>query len=494
MVNDITKKINIERLLHLFIFIHVITWTLVPYWVRFTLPMDSMEGASWGQQFEWGYDKNPFLNGWLTSIALRISGESGWSVYLFSQISVGLCFWAIWKLAKKMMPPDYALISVMLLEGVQYYNLHAIDFNDNTLELSLWALTALFLYKSLEKQNCLNWILTGIFAALGMMAKYYTAVMLLPMLLFLLFNSKNRKSFTNPYLYLGLAIFLIIITPHVIWLFYHNFVTVNYAIDRVSTEDLWLNHIRFAAKFTWEQLQTFIPSLLLILFLLFGRKPLLLHPRFKISSYNKQFLFYIGLGPFLLTLLISICSGISLRAGWGAPLLSFWGIILVALVQPRVTLKNLILFLTAFYILMATTVLTYALALIRADAPSSANFPGKVIATLLTNEWHQRYHTPLKYIAGTRWVAGNIGLYSPDHPNVYINWDQNVSPRINEDDMEKHGAIFVWDDSDSKEKLPDEIKARFGRLEQLNIRHFSWLRNKEMKPVEIGVAFLPPEM
>src|SRR5437868_12607295 len=122
-------SIQLSRLLYVFIFIHVIVWTLVPYGVRFTLPMDAMEGATWGQQLEWGYDKNPFLNGWLTTLAVQLGGPSGWMIYLFSQISVTVCFWAVWQLGKKMLPPLYALIGVLLLEGVQYYNFHAIDFN-----------------------------------------------------------------------------------------------------------------------------------------------------------------------------------------------------------------------------------------------------------------------------------------------------------------------------------------------------------------------------
>jgi 4-amino-4-deoxy-L-arabinose transferase-like glycosyltransferase len=124
---------NINKILYSFIGIHILLWTLAPTLIRFTLPMDAMEGTTWGHQFEWGYDKNPFMNGWLTALAIKLGGQSGWMTYLFSQLSVAICFFAVWQLGKKILPPLHALIAVLLLEGIQYYNFHAIDFNDNTL-------------------------------------------------------------------------------------------------------------------------------------------------------------------------------------------------------------------------------------------------------------------------------------------------------------------------------------------------------------------------
>jgi len=493
MVTDTTKMTQLNRWLYLFICIHVIAWTIVPFCVRFTLPMDAMEGTIWGQQFEWGYDKNPFLNGWLTALAVNLGGKSGWAVYLFSQLSVAICFWAVWQLGKKILPPVYALLAVLLLEGIQYYNLHAIDFNDNTLELGLWALTALFFYQALISQSWRDWLFTGVFAGLGMMTKYYTAMLLLPMFFFMLSNPANRKSFSRPELYLGLIVFLIIIAPHIIWLFFHDFVTLNYALDRVSSTPTWFNHFNYSFLFAWQQFEAFIPPLLLTLLLIAGKRPLLAHPRISISAFNKAFLFYVGLGPFLLTVLLSALTGIMLRAGWGEPLLSLWGIILIAWIQPRITVNRFYRFVTVFFTLLAITLLSYSIALVRAKKPSSANFPGKNIATTLTTEWHKNFHTPLTYIAGSRWLAGNIAFYSHDHPAVYINWDKKLSPWIKEAMMKKQGAIFVWDISEENEQMPKEIQRRFEKLGKFRIMHFTWLRNSTMKPVEIGVAFLPPD-
>src|SRR5216684_2971753 len=99
------KHFHLDRWLYLFLCAHLILWTLIPAIVRYNLPLDAIEGSIWGHQLKWGYDKNPYLNGWLTALATTLDGQSGWMVYLFSQLCVVACMWAMWQLAKKILPP-----------------------------------------------------------------------------------------------------------------------------------------------------------------------------------------------------------------------------------------------------------------------------------------------------------------------------------------------------------------------------------------------------
>ncbi len=490
MINNDVKSWRLERWFYIFIFLHVVLWTLAPAWVRFTLPMDAMEGTTWGHQLEWGYDKNPFLNGWLTHLALFLGGQSGWMIYLFSQLSVAICFWATWELGKKFLPPIHAFIAVLLLESMQYYNLHAIDFNDNTLELGLWALTILFFYQAIHREKWSDWIFTGVFAGLGMMAKYYTAMLLIPMAIFLLLQKETRQQFTSAKMYVGLLVFFMVILPHIFWLFSHDFVTIDYAVNRVSSPPTWLNHVIFPLQFTVQQFEVLVPALLLFSILLLGKKPVLIH--FNLARADKLFLFFMGIGPLLLTIILSAIFGMKLRAGWGQPLLSLWGIILIAWITPRITRERFYLFIALLITLSTVMLAVYCFALIRADKHSSANFPSKIIATVLTKEWHQRYHSPLSFVAGPRWIAGNIAFYSKDQPVVYIDWDHKISPWVDENALKQQGAIFVWDPTEAYQISPQKIRARFSKLGPLQIMHFSWMRNNTMPPVEINVAFLPP--
>jgi 4-amino-4-deoxy-L-arabinose transferase-like glycosyltransferase len=481
----------------LFIIVHLLAWTAIPFLVRDNLPLDAIEGALWGHQLEWGYDKNPYLNAWLTTLAIYLGGGSGWMVYLFSQLSVISCLWAVWQLSKQFFSPWYALIAVLMLESMQYFNFHVIDFNDNTLELGLWAVSIYFFYQATRYPNrILYWILTGLFTGFAMMAKYYTASLMVSMCLFLLFDKKHRQVFFTWRPYLALLSFLIVTLPHFIWLFTHDFITVHYIFERTDSIRHWSNHFFFPAQFAIQQLEVFLPAFLIYLCLFLGKRPVvylnLNLNKEKINNIN--FIYFLGLGPLLLTLLLSFLFGIKLHAGWGTPILSLSTLILFALAKPRLSPIKIKVFLSGIFTLMGVLLFGYIYSLAYDSNTSSANFPGKMIAKSLTSYWHESYHTHLSYIAGSRWVGGNISFYSPDHPAVFIEWDKKRAPWISIHDMEKKGAIFVWDLTNNKETLPSNVIKAYPQLKKpAIIWEFPWYRHfNGLKPVKIGVSILPP--
>jgi 4-amino-4-deoxy-L-arabinose transferase-like glycosyltransferase len=508
MVNNTLQKplFRMAHYFYLFVIIHVVVWTLTPSLIRLNLPLDAMEGTTWGHQLEWGYDKNPFVNAWLTMLATQLDGMSGLATYFFSQLSVALALCVVWKLGKRMFSQVHALFAVLLLESVQYFNLHAIDFNDNTLEVGFWAMTIFYFYHALQQSSWRNWLLTGFFAGISMMIKYYTVMLLISMLLFLLASPANRLQLRTLAFYGGIIVFITICIPHTLWLFSHEFVTIQYAIGRVNSPPSAWNHLFFPAQFAWQQIETFLPVVFLSLFIIhwqnlkrtlcptsgtilraFSQK------KKRLSlDFDRWFLLIIGLGPFILTVLLSVITGIKLRAAWGQPLLLLWSLILVASIKPFIATTRIFYFFILTLCVMGLMAGSYAIALIKAEEPSSANFPGKIIAQQLTHEWHQKYHQPLRFVAGSRWLAGNIAFYSSDRPSVYIDWNKQFSPWINETRLKQSGALFVWDLSENHLVSFESIKSRFPGIRDMKLLHYDWLRNPKMAPVQIRVAFLPP--
>lgn len=475
----------------LFLAAHLAAWTLVPAMVRLNLPLDSIEGALWGQHLQWGYDKNPFLNGWLTALAVHLGGRSGWMIYLFSQFSVVMCLFFVWMLGKRIMPPVYALVSVLLLETIQYFNLHAIDFNDNTLELGLWAGGTYFFYQALRRQNILSWVMAGAFLGLAMMAKYYTLALITALGLFLL-RKENRGQLLTISPYFGLATFIGIISPHVNWLTHNDFITVKYVFARASAEPSWLNHLFFPSQFIWQQLEAFAPALVIFALLFLGKKPRTATPAPIMSAFDKSFIKYAALGPILLTALLSLIFGIKLRAGWGMPLLSFWTLLLVTMLPPRLSTTKIVSLIVGIFLFLSTLLAGYTLSITNSKDTSSANYPGKEIAETITHEWNKRYKTHLKYVAGSRWVGGNIAFYSKRRPSVLIEWDKSRAQWVSLGKMNRTGAVFVWEIS-GNETLPASVIKRYPRLSNPEVFTFDWKRNKHnLPPVKIGVAFLPP--
>lgn len=483
---------QVNKWFWLFLLVHVAAWSLVPALVRHHLPMDSIEGAIWGHQLQWGYDKNPFMNGWLTALAVLLDGSRGYLLYFFCQLSVAISMLMVWFLGKKIMPPVYALASVLLLEGIQYYNFHALDFNDNTLELSLWAVSIVCFYYSCVEASLSYWLLTGLFLALGMMTKYYTLALIAGLGLFLL-RKENRWQLATLPPYLALCLFILIMVPHAIWLTQHEYITITYMFDRGSAESSLFNHVFFPLQFLWQQFEAFLPAFIIYLLLFLGKRPRLATPPLTLQKFDKAFLFYAGVLPFLLTAVLSLLFGIKLRAGWGMPLMTFWPLWLFMMVTPRLSTTKMTALIGGTFLLMAALLTGYSISILDSTDTSSANYPGSEIASTLTTRWHDTYHQPLKYVAGARFTAGSIAFYSKDHPAVFMEWNLQHANWINIEDMKKHGAIFVWNLS-NQESLPAEVKKNFPTLGKPFIMEFNWAHNTHhLPPVKLSAAFLPPK-
>ncbi len=365
--------------------LHVIFWTIMPALFRYTLPLDAVEGTTWGRQLAFGYDKNPFLNAWLTELAVWVGGQSGWAIYLFSQLCVVACFWAVWRLSKKMMSPVHAFVAVVLLEFMTNYNIDAIDFDDNVLQVCFWALIILFFYKAVTNQKIRHWVLVGIFAALAMLSKYFVIILFVPMALFLLTNRDARKSFVKPGLYVAIIIFCLMLLPHVIWLFHHDFMTVTYMFARASTSPTWIDHLWNPWHFGYSYVLAFLIPLIVFLLVYPGKtiSPEISMPH-KMTSFQWQFLLLMGLAPFLFVLLLSLMTGMALHLGWGQPLLSLWGVILVSATQPKITRRQFYRFVLISGFLFTLAIIAYGVSMIDAGDSSSANYPGPAVAQAMT--------------------------------------------------------------------------------------------------------------
>jgi 4-amino-4-deoxy-L-arabinose transferase-like glycosyltransferase len=144
------NKKNIKNLLYLFLASHLITWTLVPSLTNNNLPLDTIEALAWSSDLDWGFNKHPPASAFFVEIFYQIFGSQDWAYYLLSQIFVIISLFVVWKFSEDFFKNKiYSLISVLLLEGIYFYNYTTPEFNVYISELPFWTLTVLFSWKSL---------------------------------------------------------------------------------------------------------------------------------------------------------------------------------------------------------------------------------------------------------------------------------------------------------------------------------------------------------
>lgn len=474
-----------RRIFWLFLSIHLLIWTILPSLVRHNLPVDTLEGITWGQVLQWGYDKNPLVNAWMSRCIVTLFGTANWPFYAVSQLCVVTGLWASWRLAQKVLKPEIALLGILALLGVYYFNIAATQFNDNVIELALWPLMILCFYNAVILQEKVYWVLVGVLAALAFLTKYLVVILLCPMLLWLVFH---RASFKRGGVYIAAVIFLAMISPHLYWLTQHDYITVKYALMRGHHHHVlhWSDHLINPLYFAGEQLAAFLPAVLLCL--TFGLK------REKKQSVGDGLFTLLALGPLVVTLLISLIAGFHLEPLWGVPLLSLWGVWLLSLWQPKVTLAGMKRFLTSLLFLMLLMAGGYFYAQVigpyRNGETGTGNYPGRAIAKKVTALWHQQVGGDLAYVAGPRWIAGNVAFYSKDDPQVYIRWKPHLNPHIDEKMLRQKGAVFIWQGDLT---LAPEILKRFRHLAPAKHYTFKQLTGANVAPIDLNIALLPPQ-
>lgn len=484
-----------------FLAAHVTAWTVLPALANPNLPLDVIEGLAWGREWQLGYTKHPPLSAWLMesfAVLGKIGGGGDWPLYLLSQAAVGVAFWAMWRLARDFLDPMPALLSVLLLEGIYYFSFTSPEFNANVVLLPLWALAILALRRALTGGSWWAWAGWGLAAGLGMLGKYYTAVLIAAMAAMVLATPEYRRQLSRPGPYVGLTVLALLVLPHGVWLVANDFPTFAYAVQRAgSGSAAWSGHILYPLRFLVGQAPIVVPALLMMVAL--GR------PRLTgaLSREETRFLLFVGFGPLVATMLLSAAVGFKVRSMWGTPLLLTAGLMLIGWFGPAVTPRGLRRFTWAWLGIFALGLAAYTgTAVLRpvfSDTGKRTHFPGRPLAAALTAAWRERFDTPLPVVIGDAWAAGNVAYYSPDRPSVYIDADPSQAPWLSDRAVATSGAILVWlgprggDAAAPFAETPlAAVRQRIGPVEEQKPLRLRWQVWGDMPPQSVGWALIPP--
>ena len=486
------------RYLMLFLLVHTLLWTLGPYWTRHSLPHDTLESITWGMQWQLGYHKHPFLTAWLCAGITQLLGHIDLPAYFLAQLAILTTFVATWQLAKAILPTTHALIATLALDGVLFYNINSFNLTPDTLQSPLWAMLCLSLYYALTQQKLHHWLITGLIAGLCVCTKYQVIVLFIPLMLFFLCNSEARGHFYRSGPYWAIAVFLLCITPHLVWLYQHHFITVIHAGEvssEYTTNQSPFNYIQYPLRLLANALLC-VADVFILLWPFYTNKK----ECFTLTSLQQQFLLTISVGPLLLTLFLCTISGDYFPPRWLTPYFFSIGIVVIAYLKPQITLKKIKQF---TWTLICLSLLLFVARMINFTliprASSDTFLPNQELAKSLTTLWHNKYHRPLPYIAGSNYLVSLVTPYMIDKPKPYFNWLSDESPWVNEKELYRAGALFVWDEG--HHYIWDKDSARYTHLPKSVIHRFPTLeinpplftpRISDNNLVVIGVAILPP--
>lgn len=490
------ESVAATRLFWLFAGGHLLLWTAVAIFTQPNPPLDMVEMIYWGQHWQWGYYKHPPLPAWIGAATFGLTGSVG-LIYLVSQLLVVTNFWAVWRLGREIASPWTALAAAVVLEACYYYNVTTLDLNNTIVCRTFWSLTVLFLYWGLARGQLQYWAAAGIAMALGMLSKYYLALLVLSFLALPLVDLRARRALKTAGPYVATAVALLLFAPHVWWMHAHDWVTVAYFFERSDSAARLVNHVLQPLSFLLRQAGAYGPLLLLLLPVI-GRnwrfRPLAAEERFA-----RNFLSVAVLGPIGLCLLISLGSGAHLRSMWGGPLWTFFPLWLLFCFQAEPQRQGVQ---QAFRLAAVAGVLLAAVMAGRnlagpylREEPSRVHFPGRELARAVQQRW--REHTgeadapPL--VGGTWWQAANVSLYLPNRPLVYAELNPDYSPWTSDAQLREQGGVILYAlNYETLQPLTPGWEQRFPRAVKLKPIALRWQTAAAISPARIGIAVVPP--
>ena len=409
------NKINTKNLFYIFIIIHLILWTLIPSLTNNNLPLDTIEALAWGSKLDWGFNKHPPASAFFLEAFYQIFGSQDWVYYLLSQIFVIIAFYYVFKLSNEILQNiKLGLISVLLLESIYFYNFTTPEFNVNVCQLPFWSLLVYYSWKIYETKEIkfVDCFLIGLFAALGFLSKYLFIYILLSVdLLFIwLIFIKKIKKFDFKYL-ISVEVFIVLLVPHLIWLFENDFITILYGLQRTGLESSnILDHFKFPLIFLAKQIGLLIPFLILIFLLVKKIK-------FKLDFKDKKlmFLIFINICPIILMFITSTITGSKIRTMWMTPFYLFFGVLFIYALQSQINIKKLDSFLYGFLFLFFLSPILYSFISL-SNADKRTDYPGKEIATKAQIIWDKDFDKDIEFVTGNEWKAGNLSYHLKSRP------------------------------------------------------------------------------
>ncbi len=407
------NKNNIIKFFYIFLTIHLIIWTLIPTLTNNNLPLDTIEALAWGSNLDWGFNKHPPMSAFLVEIFYQIFGAQDWAYYLLSQICVIISFFVVFKLAEEFFENKvFCLLSVLLLEGIYFYNFTTPEFNVNICLMPFWSLTVLYLWKGFKDNKTIDWLLLGLFAGFGFLSKYLFIYLGLGIDIFLIYMIYKKK--INFKCLVSIISFLIVLLPHLNWLTENNYITITYGLDRTGTGDQnFLDHIIHPLVFLGKQIGILIPFFLMFLFLSS------LKSKFNFKDNKLLFLLAINIAPIAMVFLTSMIMGVKIRTMWTTPFYLFFGVLVIYIFQSQINLNKLKGFTTVFLILFIFSPFAYAYVSVK-ETDKRTDYNGKEIANFAQKLLDENDRIKPYKVFGNEWIAGNLCYHLESRPKCII--------------------------------------------------------------------------
>jgi len=489
--------LNNASLAALVLLAHGLLWTLLPWLINRSLPLDTLEALAWGREWQWGYYKHPPLSGWLAEL-MRF-GPHDLSLYVLSQLMVGLALWANWLLGRDLLGSRLATVGLMAMAGIHYVGYSSVEFNANVVMFPMWAWGTWCGWRALRHGGIGWWLGLGVCSGLGALGKYVFLLLPASLFLYAVIQPQARQHWRTPGPWLALLAFAALFGPHVHWAMVRDWPTLHYAFSRGQSDELakagtWSQEF---LSFVFTQLMTLLPAWLLL-------RSMGDSPKAQRTPAERWLLLTLAMGPALLIMSAAVAAQAKMLHMWASPFFLCVTPLWLAWRTPTgLNLGRFVKVWVAFALLFPALFIGVSLwGPQHKHKLDRTGYPSAEIAQALSTQWRAQTGQALTIVGGEGFVAEAIAHYSPDRPSVFFDTDFGESLWMTPAEVHQQGALLVWPlgrgevpegqlPTDSREQVVPLLSRYPTLAAQPTLKvHTTWMG----KPYTVAVAWavLPP--
>ncbi|MBX9777449.1 MAG: glycosyltransferase family 39 protein [Xanthobacteraceae bacterium] len=214
----------------IFLGLFVAIWTSfqVVSYASIGLHFDLLEVFAWSQNLAPGY-KHPPLAGFIAAAWFAIFPIADWSFHLLAMVNAAVAFFAVDLIARRYVEGDKRLLVLLLLLLTPLYQFHGQRFSTNQALLSTWPIATYCFLRSFETRSLAWSAAAGATAALAMLGKYYSILLVAAFVIAALMHPRRFDYLRSPAPWVAAVVGLIVLAPHLHWFFTTGGQTLAYA-------------------------------------------------------------------------------------------------------------------------------------------------------------------------------------------------------------------------------------------------------------------------
>ena len=479
------RTLSIAAQVGLLLVIHLLLWTWVGITSRsnFDAPGDMVEAYTWSQGWQWGYYKHPPLSAWVAGLWFAVVPASHWGYSLLAALNSTIGLLGLAVLAREFLPKPWVLLAVAVASLAPGITTLAMRFNANAILISTWPWAVALFVRLMQRGQARDAVLCGAVAALAMLGKYYSAVMLLSLLVTALWLPAWRaRLWTAPFA-LAMATFAVGFAPHLVWLLSQVHGPLQYAQAATGQEGHGASVMR---AFSFALAQCVFPLLAFLALRLALVGPARHRGFFQAVLAplrpRGDALWLLALLPVLATMLATVITSARTASVWGLAIA--FGLAMLAASRAReagavLSLPRLWRTLGVIWLLVAVLSPIWWEARASMGTPAVAE-PRQELAQTADRIWRREVGTALPWVSGTRALAASVAFYADDHPGYWSLWNNSVeTPWVDENQIHAHGGVIVCDTAD----LECQSRAQAWTADSRRIGVFKFERGFQFEPV-----------